>query len=174
MCLTPPRPNIGDISVNVTDGTDALSGVSVVLTDSDSQTTTKTTDSEGEAVFDDVVAGDYTLTASKSGYTTVTESITVAGDATVDIELTPTRSVSFTINDGNDAIEGAYITIDGDTENKKGPTGSAGGCSATLADGEHTFLVTAEGYTDKTETATVDSTHTSFTISLTAATEGSG
>ena len=115
--ITLPRPNIGDITVNVTDGTDAISSASVVLTDSDSQSTTKSTDSNGDALFDDVVAG-------------------------------------------------AYITIDGDTEGKRGPTGSGGGCTATLTDGEHTLLVTAEGYTDKTETITVDSSHTSFTISL--------
>ena len=164
--ITLPRPNIGDITVNVTDGTDAISSASVVLTDSDSQSTTKSTDSNGDALFDDVVAGAYTLTVSKTGYGTVTETIAVASDATIDIELTPTRTVSFTVDDGTDAIQGAYITIDGDTEGKRGPTGSGGGCTATLTDGEHTLLVTAEGYTDKTETITVDSSHTSFTISL--------
>lgn len=177
--LLNPVANPGDISVNVTDGTDALSGVTVVLTDSDEDTTTKTTDSDGETTFDNVDPGTYTLTASKSGYTTETETIVVNGDATVEMELTVTRSVSFTIDDGDTptpaAVQGAYITIDGDTAGKRGPTGSGGGCTATLADGEHTLLITAEGFEDKTTTIEVDSTHTSFTISLTAATtEGSG
>ena len=66
-----------------------------------------------------------------------------------------------------EAIQGAEVVIDGDTENKK-TTGSSGGCSATLSDGEHEVVVSAEGFTTKTETITVDSTHASFTISLTA------
>lgn len=84
-------------------------------------------------------------------------------------DVTPeTRSVSFSVDDGTDAISGASIVIDDDSDNAK-TTGSAGGCSATLTDGEHTIVVSKEGYTTKTETITVDSTHTSFTISLTSA-----
>ncbi len=156
----------GNITVNVTDGTDALSGVSLSLDDDDSSTAT--TDSDGEATFEDIPNGTYTLTAEKSGYATVTKSVTVAGaDITVDIEMTATRSVSFTINDGTDGIQNAEVVIDGDTAGKK-TTGSSGGCTATLTDGEHEVVVTADGYTSKTETITVDSTHSSFTISLTA------
>lgn len=84
-------------------------------------------------------------------------------------EQTPTsRSVSFTINDGTDAINEASVVIDNDSDNSK-TTGSAGGCTATLTDGEHTVVVSKEGYTTKTETISVDETHTSFTISLVAA-----
>ena len=156
----------GNITVNVTDGTDALSSVSLSLDDDDSSTAT--TDSDGEATFEDIPNGTYTLTATKSGYATVTKSITVAGaDITVDIEMIATRSVSFTINDGTDGIQNAEVVIDGDTAGKK-TTGSSGGCTATLTDGEHEVVVTADGYTSKTETITVDSTHSSFTISLTA------
>ena len=81
-------------------------------------------------------------------------------------EETTTRSVSFTINDGENAISGASVVIDSDTDNAKS-TGTAGGCTATLTDGEHTVVISKEGYTTKTETISVDSTHTSFTISLT-------
>ncbi len=157
---------VGNIAVNVTDGTDAISGVSLTLDDDD--TSTATTDSDGEATFEDIPNGTYTLTAEKSGYATVTKSVTVAGaDITVDIEMTATRTVSFTVNDGTDGIQSATVTIDGDAEGAK-TTGSSGGCTATLTDGEHEIVVTKEGYTDKTETITVDSTHTSFTISLVA------
>ena len=169
--LINPVAKIGDITVNVTDGTDAISGATVVLTDSDSDATTKTTDSDGECTFDNVDPGTYTLTCSKSNYTTETQSIEVTGDATIEVELTPTRTISFTVQDSQDtpeAIQGATVTIDGDTEHSK-TTGSSGGCTATLADGEHIIVVAAEGYTSKTETITTDSTHASFTISLVAA-----
>ena len=80
-------------------------------------------------------------------------------------EPTPTtRDLSFTINDGTDPIEGATVTIG----SKTGTTGSAGGCSISGVE-EGTGIsveVSATGYTTKTETITVDETHTSFTISL--------
>ena len=78
-----------------------------------------------------------------------------------------TRDLSFTINDGTDPIEGATVTIGA----KTGTTGSAGGCTITGVE-EGTGIsveVAKEGYTTKTETITVDETHTSFTISLVAA-----
>ena len=76
-----------------------------------------------------------------------------------------TRDISFTINDGTDPIQGATVTIG--SENKT--TGSAGGCNFTgIADGEISVTVEKEGYTTKTETITVSSSNTSFTISLVA------
>jgi len=170
--LLNPVASSGDISVNVTDGTDAISGATVVLSDGGDVSSSKTTDSDGEVTYNDVANGEYTLTVSKSNYTTETKTVVVAGeDQEVNVELTPTRTISFTIQDSQDtpeAIEGATVTIDGDTTHKK-TTGSSGGCTATLADGEHTIVIEAEGYTTKTETITTDSTHASFTVSLTAA-----
>ena len=76
-----------------------------------------------------------------------------------------THELSFTVNDGTDPIQGATVTIEG----KTGTTGSAGGCTIEgILEGSHTVTVTADGYTDATETITVDAEHTSFTISLTA------
>lgn len=76
-----------------------------------------------------------------------------------------TRDLSFTVNDGTDAIEGAIVTIGA----KTGTTGSAGGCTLTgVEEGTQSVEVSATGYTTKTESITVDETHTSFTISLVA------
>ena len=76
-----------------------------------------------------------------------------------------TRDLSFTINDGTDAIEGATVAIGA----KTGTTGSAGGCTLTgVEEGTQSVEVSATGYTTKTESITVDETHTSFTISLVA------
>ena len=81
-------------------------------------------------------------------------------------EDTPTtRDLSFTINDGTDPVEGATVSIG----SKTGTTESNGGCTIEgVEDGSQSVEVSATGYTTKTETITVDSTHTSFTISLTA------
>lgn len=162
-----PLNKSGDISVTVTDGTDAISGATLTLDDSE---TTATTDSDGEATFETVTGGSHTIKVEKSGYVTKTVDVTVNGDTEVEIEMVATRSVSFTVQDSQDtpeAIQGAEVVIDGDTEGKK-TTGSSGGCTATLSDGEHEIVISATGFTTKTETITVDSTHASFTISLTA------
>lgn len=75
------------------------------------------------------------------------------------------RDISVTINDGTDPIEGATVTVGA----KTGTTGSAGGCTIKdVAEGTVSVEVSATGYVTKTETVTVDSTHTSFTISLVA------
>lgn len=75
------------------------------------------------------------------------------------------RDLSFTINDGTNPIKGATVKISSVT----GTTGDAGGCTLKdIEDGSQSVEVSATGYVTKTETITVDSTHTSFTISLTA------
>ncbi len=79
----------------------------------------------------------------------------------------PTRNISVNVTDGTGAVSGASVVFDDDTENAK-TTGSAGGCTGKLTDGEHTITVTKEGFVDKTETITVSEDDTSFTITLTA------
>ena len=80
------------------------------------------------------------------------------------------RDLSFTVKDSEiepAAVEGAVVTV---TTGKTGTTGSAGGCTiAGVLDGTYTITVTADGFEDYSGSITVDSTHTSFNISLTAA-----
>jgi hypothetical protein len=163
-----PLSKPGNLSVKVTDGTDtAISSATITLDDYD----TATTDSDGEATFEDVTGGSHTIKVEKSNYVTQTVDVTVDGDTEVEIEMVATRSVSFTVNDGTDGIQGAEIIFDGDESSKK-TTGSSGGCTATLSDGEHEIVVSAEGYETATETITVDSTHTTVTISLVNTADG--
>ncbi len=81
-------------------------------------------------------------------------------------EVTPeTYDITFTITDGTDPIKSATVAI-GETSKT---TGSAGGCSFNgIEGGQIEVEISKSGYTSKTETITVDSTHTSFTIALTA------
>lgn len=86
------------------------------------------------------------------------------------VEQPTTRNISITVNDGTDAVEGAAVAIGQIT----GTTGSAGGCTLqAVADGEQTITVTAEGFEEYSDTITVSSEDTSFTISLTATVEDS-
>lgn len=76
-----------------------------------------------------------------------------------------TRDLSIAVDDGENAVSGVSVAI-GDIT---GTTGPAGGCTLKgVSDGEHTITATKEGYTEYSDTITVDSTHTSFPISLTA------
>ena len=69
------------------------------------------------------------------------------------------------VNDGSDAVEGATVSIGTIT----GTTGSAGGCTLSqVTEGSQNINVVADGYEAYQETITVDSSHTEFTISLTA------
>ena len=81
-------------------------------------------------------------------------------------EITPiTRNISFVINDGTDPINGASVKIGTDTKT----TDSSGACSFNdIEEGTVAVEISKEGYTTKNENITVDETHTTFTISLTA------
>ena len=88
-----------------------------------------------------------------------------------ELQGTTQRTLSFTITDHDttSAISGAKVTLD---HKKTGTTGNAGGCTvSSVGDGAHSVTVTAEGYEDYSGTKTSDSTHTEFTIQLTAVTE---
>ena len=77
--------------------------------------------------------------------------------------------VSFTVEDDQgtpEAVQGATVSIDG----KTGTTGSSGGCSIkTILPGKYTVTVEKTGFTTYSAEITVDSTHTSFNITLTSA-----
>ncbi len=76
-----------------------------------------------------------------------------------------TRNISFTINDGVNPIEGASVKIGAETKT----TGSAGGCTfSDMEEGTVSVEVSKEGYTTKTESITIDETHTAFTVTLVA------
>lgn len=156
----------GNIAVNVTNGTDAVSGATVTLTDSDSQTTSETTDSDGAVEFEDVPNGEYTLSIAKEGYQTETDTVTVAGsDLTVNVVLTAIDTLTIKVDDGTDAIEGASVVI-GETSKT---TDSSGECTFTdMPYDDYSAEVSATGYTTKTESIAFRSNHKSFTISLTA------
>lgn len=72
-----PVPDTRSISVNVTDGENAVSGASVVIGD-----VSKTTGSAGGCTFNDITDGEHTVTVTADGYVTKTETITVSEDDT--------------------------------------------------------------------------------------------
>lgn len=86
------------------------------------------------------------------------------GDSSSD-ETPVTRTISFTITDGTNNVDGATVVIGDVTKT----TGSAGGCTFNdIADGSVSVEVSKTGYVTKTETITVSADNTAFTITLVA------
>ena len=85
------------------------------------------------------------------------------------LEGLSTSNISFTVKDSETepaAVQGAKFTRNG----KSGTTGAAGGCTINgILWGTYTVTVTKTGFTDYSDEITVDGSHTSFNISLTAA-----
>ena len=159
-----PAETVGNISVNVTDGTNVISGATVSLT----ETITGTTDENGDVSFEDVEFGDYTLTVEKTGYADYTDSLTVTGDAEVNVTLTEVGDLTITVDNGADpavAIEGASVVI-GETTKTTNASGEVEFNGLPYEDVSVT--ISADGYTTATETLQFRSNHKSFTVSLTS------
>ena len=74
-----------------------------------------------------------------------------------------TDTLTITVNDGVDAISGATVTIDDDSET----TDSDGKATFELPYGDYTAEVTASGYDDAEESIAFRSNHKNFTITMT-------
>ena len=153
------------VTVTVKDGDAVLAGATVTI-----GSKSETTGANGVAVFEELDDGEITIQVSKTYYTTKSETKTVDRKHTnFTISLVhEKRNLSISVNDGENAIEGASVAI-GDIT---GTTGNAGGCTlSNVLDGEHTITATKEGYENYSDTITSDSTHSSFTITMTAVTD---
>ena len=153
------------VTVTVKDGDAVLSGATVTI-----GSKSETTGANGVAVFEELDDGEITIQVSKTYYTTKSETKTVDRKHTnFTISLVhEKRNLSISVTDGENAIEGASVAI-GDIT---GTTGNAGGCTlSNVLDGEHTITATKEGYENYSATITSDSTHSSFTITMTAVTD---
>ena len=160
MQITLPKPKIADISVNVSDGTNPISGATVTI-GADSETTDET----GEAVFESVYEGSQTVTVTKTGYADKTSTINVDDSHTsFTIELEVVDTITITVDDGTDPIEGATVVIGETTKT----TDASGECTfPDMTYDDYSAEVSATGYTSVTETISFRSNHKSFTISLT-------
>lgn len=170
-------PATRDISITVNDGTDPISGASVVIGE-----TTKTTNDSGVASFTGVTEGTVSATISKDGYTSKTESLSVDSTHTSFtvslVAVTPTTvNISATVtSDGTTPIQGATVTLTDTTDSTKtftGTSGSAGGCTlSNVPLGTYTVTAACEGYENYTgaEDLEVTAETDSLAIQMTAVT----
>lgn len=84
--ITPSAPTnltvTRDISVHVTDGTDPLENVDVILEDAEENQYTGKTGSAGGCTIKDVPEGTYTVVATATGYTDYEGTFTVSENST--------------------------------------------------------------------------------------------
>ena len=114
--------------------------------------TVVTTDTSGVALLD-TINGTYAYTATLSGYAAVLGEVVVAdGDIAETITFAEAAyTVTFTVNDGTNPIEGATVAVDG----LDGLTDASGVIAFDLPAGDHDYTVTFAGYDDYTGTVTV-------------------
>lgn len=164
----------GSITGHVTDSSTgaAISGATVSYSGGST-----TTDSSGNYTFNSVPAGTYNVTASQSGYTSQTGSVTVTAGAgsTLNFQLTPastnnpgTISGQVTNISTGGAISGATVSYSGGSIS----TDSAGHYTlASVAPGTYNVSASHSGYFLETKSATVSSGGTS-TLNFALATGG--
>jgi len=157
-----------EVEVTVTDGANPLQNAEVTFTDdNDPQVSfTGKTNASGKVTIE-VPNEKYVVTATLDGYDDYTHSskVTVSADTTLSIAMTETTyDITITVTDGENAISGATVTIGTDEETSD----ENGVVEYTLTADTYSVGVEATGYNDATESITVDATHTTFTVTMTA------
>ena len=151
--FTIARRTISGTITSTLDGS-PVSGVSVFITSISRSTTT---DGAGAYALIDVPDGSYTLEATKTGYISYSDSVTVAANVSKSFTVAPvTQTVSGTVTSSSTGanIEGVSVTIDG---RPAVTTNSSGAYSRnTVPDGTHSVDGVKTGYfSDYSSTVTV-------------------
>ena len=145
------------LTVTVKSGDNTVSGATVKFGQE-----TKTTDTSGEATFTvpdpGVESATYKVTASKEGYTSVTEDLTVIKKFQITItgptgDISAGQEITVTILAKGSALAGATVTIDGTTVTSN----ENGKATFTVPSTEGTYTITAtfEQYGQGTLTITI-------------------
>ena len=162
MLITLPK-GAKDITVTISDGTNAVSGATVTVAGN-----TATSDSNGKVSFEDVTEGTQAITVTKTGFQDYSSTISVGDTTKFTVTLTAVGTLTITVTDSEDEpapIVGATVTLGTDSETTDA-TGKVEFPNLTYEDKEVT--IEAEGYTSATETLQFRANHKSFTVSLTS------
>lgn len=143
----------------VTDGTNPLENVNVMLNEINRQT-----DDNGIVEYD-VEEGEYNIVINDDKYEAYNGVIDVADDVEETIELSIKKiNLSVTVNDGTNPLGNVDVAI-GDIT---GRTGNQGGCTlSNVPIGEHIITAKLDGYNDYSENINVSESNNSFTIVMT-------
>ena len=166
------------VTIKVTDGTDPISGATVVLNDGD--TDYRATDNnDGRYTVANVPNGTYTISVTNAtGYQDNTaDSVTVSNadaEATVTLtkeSTTTTYTVTIKVTDGTDPISGATVTLTDSTNTYSATESTTTSGTYTVENvpaGTYTVTVSATGYTQDSTPVTVEVGDTTSGVTNTA------
>jgi beta propeller repeat protein len=152
-----------------TDSDTALSHISAAITVNDSSdnpvpgaavtmagpaTYTSNTDSQGDAVFFNVVSGSYTLSVSAAGYQEWTQPVQITEDTIISVTLVSDLSLTITVKNASQVpVSGAAVTLRGPAS-YTGTTDAQGKTTVTaMVHGTYTLTVSHDNYGTYTDSA---------------------
>lgn len=145
------------VTFTVDDGTDVLEGANINIDGTD-----LTTDASGMASIE-LMNGDYPYEVTMNGFDSNNGSVSIDGqNVDVNISLDQLYSVTFTVDDGTDVLEGANINING-TDLTTDVNGIA---SIELINGDYPYVVSMTDYTDFSGNAVVADDNLDVSVSL--------
>ena len=150
------------LTFTVDNGTDPIEGAEIEINGE-----TLTTNESGIATVY-LLNGDYGYTVTSTGYDDYTGSVTI-DNANEDVSVSMTATLytlTFTVDNGTDPIEGAEININGETLTTNG----SGVASIELENGDYDYTVTYPGYYDYTGSVTIDNADKDVSITMDQAT----
>jgi len=150
------------ISFTVTDGTNPIDGAVVSIGDVDI-----TANASGVAEFSNMINGTYNYTVSANGYEDNTGSVNVNdADVSENVSLTLlTYTITFTVTDGTDPVEGAVVSI-GDVDVATDASGVA--AFSDMINGTYDFTVVATDYYEYSSSVTVSDANLAESVALTS------
>ncbi len=154
-----------NVTFNVDDGTDPLSGATVSMEGHND----KTTDGSGVAEYTGVSNGTYDYIVSLSGYEQASGSVSVSDGNVVENvtlnEATSTYTVTFNVDDGSDPVSGATVSMNGYGD--KTTDGSGVAEYSNISNGDYNYTVTHDGFEDASGSLTVSDANVTEDVSLT-------
>jgi len=151
----------GFLAGSVTDTeAEAIEGVTVEIEETGE---TATTDAGGDYLMEDLVAGDYEVTASQENYEPQTRSVTIDEDRSTEQNFTlaeiETYTISGTVTSNDNPLEEATVTLE---ETGLSTTTANDGTYSMdeVKEGEYSLTANKDGYLDQTRSVTIDSNAT--------------
>ena len=163
--LTPNPPTTPETYAVILTVTDSMASSAIAGATAALGSTTYTTGSDGKATFN-IAAGAYTLSVSKSGYSSDSISVTVSADTSLNVALVPVaippppttgglNEVEIRVNDEvtHRLVSGVQVTLG----SLSGVTDGEGEVEFEgVSSGSLTLTLTKEGYAPKSTTVNVD------------------
>lgn len=127
----------------------ALGGVTIQLSPGQYR---DTTDAQGNFSLANIPPGQYVVTASKDGYVTTSELVSVAAGSVTNLTMTLSAQIEIALtvlDERGQPVQGANVSANGQTPTDA-TTNSIGLCTLRVAEGNYQLDLSAAGFMDRT------------------------